>query len=103
MREEDGDRGSMWILLVSVSGVPMEERIVKAPLNIFGIGTEVGRVVYLVLEKLQSSISQRHVQRINTCSGTYNTSDLIADEIGRLVDVVSLHQEVICERPGLDS
>ena len=75
----------------------MEEGGVDVPLDVFGIGAEVGCVVNFVLEELHNAISEikitHKVKRVHW--GTYNTSDLIPNEVRRLIDVVTLQQEVV--------
>ena len=70
--------------------------------NEFRIGAEVGCVVDLVLEKLDS-MSMLAPKAKEHAEGTYDARCLIGNEIGRLVGIIRPHEEVTIDRPGQDS
>ena len=104
IREEGGRRGSMWILYWE-GGVSwcwgVWER--DEPLDVFDVVAEVGGVVDFIFEELLSVTSAYALQRYDRSGGsrgsTYDPSDLIPNEIPRLIHVPAVHQEITPHRP----
>lgn len=71
-------------------------------LDILGVGAKVGRMVDFVFEKLQTRSAW--IPNSGACEhrNTYNPSDFVANEVCRLVGIITLHQKIICKRPSLD-
>lgn len=67
--------------------------------NVFGICAEVGRVVDLVLEQLET-MSMIAAEAEQCAMETYDARCPIGNEIGRLVGIVGPHEEIIVDRPG---
>lgn len=70
--------------------------------DVFGIGAEVGCVVDLVLEQLDT-MSMIAPKAKEHARETYDARCFIGNEVGRLDNIIRPHEKITVDRPGQDS